>query len=58
MEGISLKCLICEQSGITVYNDFGILQADKGDKQTNTYADCRFQSHGNGIENSFSDIRQ
>ena len=58
MEGCALEVLVGDQCGITVDDQLGVLQADKGHKQADAHADGALQGHGNGIEDALAHVGQ
>src|SRR5699024_8245833 len=58
VEGFALEALVGQQGRITVDDELGVLQAHKGDKQTNAHADSRFEGCRDSVENGFPDVGQ
>jgi hypothetical protein len=55
VEGFALEALVGQQRRIAVDDELGILQAHKGDEQTDTHADSGFKGRRNGVEDGFPD---
>lgn len=58
VEGFALKALVGQQSGVTVDDELGVLQAHKSDKQADAHADSGFEGGGDGVEERLPDVGQ